>query len=83
MSEEVIGYVRAIMTRGWKGDLHCTLVFTTQRIIVAIQRMLFQVASGFGGAGALGGAAGGYVNEATGHYEPIETTLPSKNPEFE
>ncbi len=58
MSEEVTGYVKALMTRGLRGDLHCFLVFTTQRIIVAVQSMLFQVASGLGAGGTLGGMAG-------------------------
>ncbi len=66
------------MTRGWKGDLHCTLVFTTQRIIVAVQSMLFQVASGFGGAGALGGAAGAILTKQQDTTNQLKQLSPQR-----
>src|SRR5437660_1677358 len=42
--EEVVGVLHAIMTRGWKGDLQCYLVFTSERIIVSVMGMLTQAA---------------------------------------
>jgi Bacterial PH domain len=60
VSEQVTGTMRALITRGLKGDLHCVLVFTTDRIIVAVQSMLFQVASGMGGVGGAIGAVAGH-----------------------
>ena len=59
MSEQVTGLLRALITRGLKGDLHCVIIFTTERIIVAVQSMLFQIASGMGGAGGAIGAVTG------------------------
>lgn len=40
MSEEVKDILVAIMMRGWKGDTHCDLVFTTERLIVARKGVL-------------------------------------------
>ena len=60
MSETVVGIINAILTRGLRGDLHCHLVFTNQRLFVSIKGLLAQVAAGsgaFGAAGALAGAA--------------------------
>ena len=54
MSEAVIGTINAIKPQGLKGDLHLTLIFTSQRLIAAFKGMLAQLASGgaFGVAGA-------------------------------
>jgi hypothetical protein len=60
LSEQVTGQLRALITRGFKGDLHCVIIFTTERIIVAVQSMLFQIASGMGGAGGAIGAVAGH-----------------------
>src|SRR5713101_5442313 len=60
MSEMVGGTINALMTRGFRGDLHCHLVFTDQRLIVLIKGLLAQISGGggaFGAAGALAGAA--------------------------
>ncbi len=51
--EEVVGVLHAIMTRGWKGDLQCYLVFTSERIIVSVMGMLTQAAGSFGGVGGM------------------------------
>jgi hypothetical protein len=58
LSEQITGQLRALITRGLKGDLHCVIIFTTERIIVAVQSMLFQIASGMGAGGAIGAVAG-------------------------
>jgi hypothetical protein len=59
LSEQITGQLSALITRGLKGDLHCVIIFTTERIIVAVQSMLFQIASGMGGAGGAVGAVAG------------------------
>src|SRR5207249_9090936 len=51
--EEAVGVLHAIMTRGWKGDLQCYLVFTSERIIVSVMGILTQAAGGFGGVGGM------------------------------
>ncbi len=57
MPEELVGAFPAIVTRGWKGDLHCQLVFTNERLIVSVKGLLAQAASSMGVFGAVGGAA--------------------------
>ncbi len=80
MSETVLGVVTAILTRGLRGDLHCHLVFTNQRLIVSIKGLLAQVTSGgaaFGAAGALAGAALGSKEEEKKRSE-IEQLSPDQ-----
>ncbi len=57
MPEELVGAFPAIVTRGWKGDLHCHLVFTNERLIVSVKGLLAQAASSMGVFGTVGGAA--------------------------
>jgi hypothetical protein len=54
MSETVTGSINAMKPQGWKGDLGCFLVFTTQRLLVAFKGIWGSLASsgGFGIAGA-------------------------------
>jgi hypothetical protein len=54
MSETVTGSISAMKPQGWKGDLGCFLVFTTQRLLVAFKSVWGSLASsgGFGIAGA-------------------------------
>lgn len=54
MSETVTGSVNAMKPQGWKGDLACFLVFTTQRLLVAFKGVWGSLArsGGFGIAGA-------------------------------
>ena len=63
MSEQILGILPAIMTGGWKGDLHCNLVFTPQRIVVSIKGLLAQ-ATASGIFGATGGTVGGAIGWA-------------------
>jgi len=49
MNEEVKNILIAIMMRGWKGDIHCDLVFTTERLIVAKKGFLGQALRQIGG----------------------------------
>ena len=78
MSEQVTGQLRALITRGLKGDLHCVIIFTTERIIVAVQSMLFQIASGMGGAG---GAIGAVAGQGTMKRQDIKGKLDQLSPE--
>lgn len=52
-----MGAFPAILTRGWKGDLQCHLVFTNERVIVSVKGLFAQAASSMGVFGAVGGAA--------------------------
>ena len=54
MSETVTGSITAMKPQGWKGDLGCFLVFTSQRLLVAFKSVWGSLASsgGFGIAGA-------------------------------
>ena len=79
MSETVTGTLNAILTRGLRGDLHCHLVFTNQRLIVSVKGLLGQVSAGggaFGAAGALAGAAMASKEEAK-----KQSQIQSLNPE--
>ena len=78
MSEQVTGQIRALITRGLKGDLHCVIIFTTERIIVAVQSMLFQIASGMGGAG---GAIGAVAGQGAVKRQDIKGKLDQLSPE--
>ena len=78
MSEQVTGQLRALITRGLKGDLHCVIIFTTERIIVAVQSMLFQIASGMGGAG---GAVGAVAGQGAMKRQDIKGKLDQLSPE--
>jgi len=78
LSEQVTGQLRALITRGLKGDLHCVIIFTTERIIVAVQSMLFQIASGMGGAG---GAIGAVAGQGTMKRQDIKGKLDQLSPE--
>ena len=42
MSEQVTGQLRALISRGLKGDLHCVIIFTTERVIVAFRACFFR-----------------------------------------
>lgn len=59
MSETVGGTINAILTRGLRGDLQCSLIFTNQRLIVSVKGLLGQIAAGSGAFGAAGALAGG------------------------
>jgi len=78
LSEQVTGQLRALITRGLKGDLHCVIIFTTERIIVAVQSMLFQIASGMGGAG---GAIGAVAGQGAMKRQDIKGKLDQLSPE--
>jgi len=78
LSEQVTGQIRALITRGLKGDLHCVIIFTTERIIVAVQSMLFQIASGMGGAG---GAIGAVAGQGAVKRQDIKGKLDQLSPE--
>ena len=78
MSEQVTGQLRALISRGLKGDLHCVIIFTTERIIVAVQSMLFQIASGMGGAG---GAIGAVAGQGAMKRQDIKGKLDQLSPE--
>jgi hypothetical protein len=78
LSEQVTGQLRALITRGLKGDLHCVIIFTAERIIVAVQSMLFQVASGMGGAG---GAIGAVAGQGAMKRQDIKGKLDQLSPE--
>ncbi len=78
MSEQVTGQLRALITRGLKGDLHCVIIFTTERIIVAVQSMLFQIASGMGGAG---GAVGAVAGQGAMKLQDIKDKLDQLSPQ--
>lgn len=78
MSEQVTGQLRALITRGFKGDLHCVVIFTTERIIVAVQSMLFQIASGMGGAG---GAVGAVAGQGAMKRQDIKSKLDQLSPQ--
>jgi len=78
LSEQVTGQLRALITRGLKGDLHCVIIFTTERIIVAVQSMLFQIASGMGGAG---GAVGAVAGQGAMKRQDIKGKLDQLSPE--
>ncbi len=80
MSEQVTGQLRALITRGLKGDLHCVIIFTTERIIVAVQSMLFQIASGMGWPGA-GGAIGAVASQGAMKHQDIKSKLDQFSPE--
>lgn len=78
MSEQVTGQLRALITRGFKGDLHCVVIFTTERIIVAVQSMLFQIASGMGGAG---GAVCAVAGQGAMKRQDIKSKLDQLSPQ--
>ena len=78
MSEQITGQLGALITRGLKGDLHCVIIFTTERIIVAVQSMLFQIASGMGGAG---GAVGAVAGQGAMKRHDIKGKLDQLSPE--
>jgi hypothetical protein len=61
-----------------KGDLHCVIIFTTERIIVAVQSLLFQIASGMGGAG---GAIGAVAGQGAMKRQDIKGKLDQLSPE--
>lgn len=61
MPEEIVGHYGAILTRGLRGDLHCRLVFTNERLIVSVKGILAQIARSGGVFGAVGGAVGGAI----------------------
>ena len=54
LSETVTGSITAMKPQGWKGDLGCFLVFTSQRLLVSFKSVWGSLASsgGFGIAGA-------------------------------
>jgi hypothetical protein len=53
MSEEVKNILIAIMMRRWKDDIHCDLVFTTDRLIVAKKGFLGQASRQIGEFGGV------------------------------
>ena len=78
MSEQVTGTIRALITRGLRGDLHCVLVFTSERVVVAVQSMLFQIASGLGG---VGGAVGAVAGQGAMKRQDIKGKLDQLSPQ--
>ena len=78
MSEQVTGQLRALITRGLKGDLHCVIIFTPERIIVAVQSILFQIASGIGG---VGGAIGAVAGQGAMKHQDVRGKLDQFSPQ--
>jgi hypothetical protein len=51
MVEEVKDALAATMMRGWKGDFHCDMVFTSERLIIVKKGLLSGFKSDWGGIG--------------------------------